>query len=389
MQYNLQNSLLTSLEISKKSGFKKPNSWPNIRKNIHDNCISLLVDDRYPIGFAATVTGGYSVDIDGEPYADYSSGAQFAVADWADYSATDGYSISYPDGASTAHIIDIYPQTEGENITQFKCQRVAESGTEEQGVLWVHFNLSNAIMLEEMLYNDVINRLCSAITAKGDKITLTSIYGWASGIYSAFTNCYALEYLPAFVTINEERTYWQTFKGTAVKTVKLMQGKSNSSSYDLFNGCRQLEQVKGNFVIIPTERTFKDCRSIKKLPAIDAANSTNMDEFLTNAAALEDTVLDVSAAAGLTKITCFGTAEYFMGGFKGLRVSNSAPFSGTTPQINVSYTGMDRAALVQLFNDLPTVTDNQTVNITGCIGTSSLSEDDKAIATDKGWLITE
>ena len=78
-----------------------------------------------------------------------------------------------------------------------------------------------------------------------------------------------------------------------------------------------------------------------------------------------------------------------MDGFKGLRVSNQAPFSGSTPQINVSYTGMDRAALVQLFNDLPTVSGGQVINITGCTGSADLTEDDKSIATNKGWDITE
>jgi hypothetical protein len=69
---------------------------------------------------------------------------------------------------------------------------------------------------------------------------------------------------------------------------------------------------------------------------------------------IEDTILDVSAATGLTKIGCYGDSSHFMGGFKGLRVSDQAPFdSATAPQIDVSYTGMDRNALVQLFQDLP------------------------------------
>ena len=50
---------------------------------------------------------------------------------------------------------------------------------------------------------------------------------------------------------------------------------------------------------------------------------------------------------------------------------------------------MNRAALVQLFNDLPTVSGGQIINIVGCTGTPDLDEVDKAIAIDKGWTITE
>lgn len=391
MQYNLQNSLLTNLDIGKKSNFKKPSSWPDIRKNLTPNSIRLLADIRYPLGFIATVTGGYSVDIDGEHYGNYNSAAQFSMADWSGYTDTDGYDITYPEDATKAHIIDIYPQSADENIIKFNCSRVAESGTEEQGVLWAHFNLTNAIGLDSLFFDDNYkNTLVTAVTAKSDKITLTSIYGWSSGINRAFANSSSLEYLPSFETREGQKTYWEVFKGTKIKKIKLSQGKTSTDSYGLFEGCQQLEKILGDFTIVPTERTFLDCRNLTQFPALDATSSTNMSDFITNAKSLKDTVLDVRSATGATRIGCYAqSSDYFMSGFKGLRVSSSAPFTGGTPQINVQYTGLDRQALVTLFNDLPTVSDGQIINLTGCSGTSSLSEEDKTIATDKGWTITE
>ena len=382
---NLVYSLLGRSSSGGWSG--KPASWPDIRKNLIPNSIRLLADERYPLGFTASATGGYTVKIDGEVKGTYASGAQCSIpqTDWPNT----GYPIDYPTGAETAHIVDIYPTTEENNITAFKCSRVAASGTEAQGVLWAHFNLTNAIMLDEMLYNDVTNELCTAITAKSDKITLTSIYGWSSGINRTFANCSSLEYIPSLITRSGQKTYWEAFKGTQIKKVKLSQGKTSTDSYGLFQSCQQLEKISSNFTIVPTERTFLNCQSLKQLPTLDSTSSTNMSDFIVNAKSLKDTVLDVRDATGATRIGCFAqSSDYFMNGFKGLRVSNQAPFDSWSPQIDIRNTGLDRDALVQLFNDLPTVTNGQIINITGTTGTADLTDDDKAIATDKGWTIT-
>lgn len=358
MQFNLQNSLLIGLEIKRKSRtFKKPNSWPDIRKNLVDNSIRLLVDDRYPIGFIATITGGYSVDIDGEHYADYNSEAQFSMADWSEYSATDGYAIDYPTGATKAHIIDIYPQTNGNNITAFKCMRVAESGNEEQGVLWAHLNLTNTINLARGFAYDGGNNnpLMEALTAKNNLVKV-------NGLSVCFYNNTSLSYVPTIDGQNNTMEIYGLFYRTAIKKVDI----------------KNLKFAEGSIA-------FYSCYNLEELPkGIDYSDATNMSYFLFYNYALKDTVLDVSAATGLTRIGLNGTT-----GIKGLRVSNSAPFSSSTPQIDIRETGLDRTALVQLFNDLPTVSDGQIINITGCTGTTDLSDEDKTIATAKGWTIAE
>ena len=364
MQYNLQNSLLTSLEIAAKSGFKKPSSWPDIRKNLVDNSIRLLVDDRYPIGFIATVTGGYSVNIDGEHYADYNSEAKFSIADWSQYADTDGYAINYPTGASKAHIIDIYPQTAGNNITNCRCSRVAASGNEQQGLLWAHFNLSNQIALT-FFANDsasYIEPLLTAITAKGNKLSTRSLY-------YAFADT-ALEYVPDFIFASSMGYLLDgAFSNTKLVNIAI-KDTAFTELNEVFNNCQDLEKLD-----------FKN---------VNFSGLTSMRNTITNAVKIKNIIIDLSAATGLKAISLYGDNTHFIGGLKGLRVSSSAPFdNATSPQINVSYTGLDRAALVQLFNDLPTVTGGQTINITGCCGTDSLTDDDKAIVTDKGWSFGE
>jgi hypothetical protein len=69
-----------------------------------------------------------------------------------------------------------------------------------------------------------------------------------------------------------------------------------------------------------------------------------------------------------------------------LRNTGTGQYAGTSPQINISYNGLGQAALVQVFNDLPTLT-SKTINITGCSGAAALTPAERAIATGKGWTI--
>jgi hypothetical protein len=76
----------------------------------------------------------------------------------------------------------------------------------------------------------------------------------------------------------------------------------------------------------------------------------------------------------------------------GLRLRNTgsgqwAGSSGTF--IDISYTNLGQAALVQVFNDLPTVTaiPPKTINITDATGAAALTGPERAIATGKNWVI--
>ena len=69
-----------------------------------------------------------------------------------------------------------------------------------------------------------------------------------------------------------------------------------------------------------------------------------------------------------------------------LRLLNAGAgqWTGSSPQINVSYCDLGVAALNQLFTDLTTIT-SKTINITGCTGAAGCT---RSIATAKGWTVT-
>jgi hypothetical protein len=70
--------------------------------------------------------------------------------------------------------------------------------------------------------------------------------------------------------------------------------------------------------------------------------------------------------------------------------TSAGQWTGTSPQINVSYTNMSTAQLVQLFNDMAAQGNvvSKTINITGATGAAGLTAANRLIVTSKGWTIT-
>lgn len=327
-------SMFRNLLMQQKGWSGKPADWSDIRKDCPANSIALYagVKSDYSqynnLGFAANCIGGYNVFIDGTQYGStYASGSTCTIT-WSTSGITTGDDITTP-SALKAHKIWISPATEGNNITKFRCARVAASGTEQQGVLWEHFNLSNSIDIGGNFNNDNMynNKILLAVTAKNNKIK------YSGTLYWSYQNCNMLEYLPI------------------------------------------LEQMSAS--AINANRAFADCSALKKLiiknfkpsdftsggygtTSLEKWNiqewnlsSCNLFQF-TPAANINVGNLDISTNNTITRFVLNGASNRFLSKFTGLMVSSEAPFNdATSPQINVSYTGMDRQALVQLFNDLP------------------------------------
>jgi hypothetical protein len=247
-----------------------------------------------------------------------------------------GDDITTP-SALKAHKIWIEPAA-GDNITAFRI-------TANSGVLWAHHNQTNVINLSESYRNCPV---LTAITAKNNII-------YANNLYTAFQNCPLLEYLP-IINAAQNSVNADNFISNcnSMKTITF----KNSDKFNIGRGgyCQNLEQIKADkyLFINVANGLFRNCPKLTKLPSLQFnSNLTSAENVLRNDTSLEPFNIDIQDCASMAKFTCFGENASTILNLKSLRVSNEAPFTGTPPQINVSYTGLDRNALVQLFNDLP------------------------------------
>ena len=356
--------------------FYPPTDWLDndskqidIRKNAENNSIVLLVGHsadftKYSLlGILAdTSSGTYDVYIDSVLVGSgVTKNTQYDI----DFSTINtSYGSATTPESLVLHKVVIKPTTSGSTITVFHCARTTgATGIQYNGILWCHFELSNRFSLNQAFASDTDTYRSSrmrAITAQNNLLKPTSLY-------NSFYRCTALIYIPIIDGIgNPYNIYRFVYNCPNLKRICFRDFNNNSNSTTSFASCSVLEQIQCNNSEIGIAREGFD--SLYSLKLIPNKKIYSLQQSVTNATSLQPTKIDASSYTALTKIGLYGTSTYPMRGLRGLKVSNEAPFSGSSPQINVSYTGLDRDALRELFTSLPTVTGGQTLNCVACSG---------------------
>jgi hypothetical protein len=248
--------------------------------------------------------------------------------------------------------------------------------------------------------------------------TITTLSG-------AFQNNYNLKSITLPTTANSVSSMSNAFSGCNILTsVVLPTSMSACTNWsNAFNNCLSLETI-----VLPAtvpagttifSNTFLNCVSLESitLPTTQTTSLTNCGNMFNQCGSLKEIKNTDKLGSNLTTgalcsfvgntytpslsgltFSCKMSAFDFSGTstaiskLTSIRMLNTgtAQWTGSSPQVNISYTSIAYTALVQLFNDIAaqgTVT-SKTINITGCAGASSLTSADRLILTSKGWTIT-
>ncbi len=350
--------------------WQKPSDWIDIRSGALPNSVYFLVGhsadfSAYPIfAVKATVSnsGTYDVFVDGIKQATTASGTVTEL-DWQTLALTSGYDVTYPTALRT-HIVRVTPTVSSNTITVI---RQAGAAGAHSGTLWVHFTLENRVNIDILLAEESFfdSPLVEAITSVNDELLIstgTSATEGVSGLYGVHSP--SLKHLPLLIGEGSEYLcwgYWSLNGCEKLRKLRLKNMTFNTASSSL-RGCTSLEKIECDNAYLQmgtTSTSLVNLYKLKQLPPFkyfpNVSNKNYKQGFyLIKAAGLKDTNLDLSVMKDAAHMGVCGSSSYRMDGLKGLTVSNEAPFDSTTsPQLDVSYTGLDRAALVNLFNSMP------------------------------------
>jgi len=197
---------------------------------------------------------------------------------------------------------------------------------------------------------------------------------------SMFTACYSLQSVPLFNTANVTNMVNMFVSCLSLQSVPLFNTANVTSMVNMFVDCRSLQSVPlFNTANVNTMGSmFVDCRSLQSVPLFNTANVTNMSSMFNNCFSL-NSIPALSTAAITTDFTNFALN------------SNSLNRCQMVFQRTVSFANcqLSRDAIVEIFNNLATVTPPQTITITGNWGVTALSAADLLIATNKGWVVVQ
>ena len=377
VQTNKEDIASLDAELDENREWQKPEDWIDITSGALNNSIYLLIGhsadySKFPY-FGCNVvlsdtTHNFKLYIDYNLQGTYASGTDVKLS-WQTLNLSTGSQTTFPEELKT-HVIRITPENSADTIAEYKSVRYASGTTAEyQGVLWAHFAVNSIGNVAFAQYSpQVVNQDLVALTALGDNlhITGTSIERLVGNTQDKYQQ--RSQYLAKLPVIEVDTV---TAIGGAfnhagpLKRAKLIVNNSitaySRDQYGLSTSFASgnIEEIEVNKPIIMDSWTASNSSlfrvsNIKKLPAFDFSASQRLAIFLTENTNLEDMILDVSAATNLKQIEVFGTSSKRQDGLKGLYVSSSAPFDyATAPQIKVSYTGLSRAALVNLFKSMP------------------------------------
>ena len=212
---------------------------------------------------------------------------------------------------------------------------------------------------------------CKSLTS----VTLPTSMSACTNFNSTFVSCFLITSITLPNTVGAVTTFNSAFTQCYSLKTCILPGAAQLSLvndiYGIFQGCSDLA----------TLTNFNKIGSLTATPLIAGNNITN-GRFTSGSA--------ISFSGPLSLLQLNGTN--LKTDVQSVRLLNASAgqWTGSSPQINVSYTNMSTAQIVQLFNDMAaqgTQPTTKTINITLATGAAALTAADRLIVTSKNWTI--
>ena len=235
-----------------------------------------------------------------------------------------------------------------------------------------------------------------------EKVDIKTI-GNATNIVNMFNNCYSLQSVPLFNTINVTSMI-NMFSGCfSLQSVPLFNTQNVISMSLMFYACYSLQSVPlfNTQNVTDMGSMFFGCYSLQSVPLFNTQKVTTMQQMFQNCFSLQSVPLfntqNVTSMNNMFQ-NCYSLN--FIPNFNTALVTNFTTFANgcnsldrcTTifrNSVGLQSCQLSKDALVEVFTNLTnrTATTSATIDITGNWGASALTAADRLIATNKNYVI--
>ena len=193
-----------------------------------------------------------------------------------------------------------------------------------------------------------------------------------------FQDCTNLTSIPLLNTSNVTNMI-NMFNGcTNLTTIPLINTSKVTNISNMFYGCSNLTNIPllNTINVSLMDDMFHGCTNLTTIPLLNTSNVTQMGSMFFNCTSLITVPeLDVS------KVTFFGNMFYNCTNLKSILMT------GMKESFDISASKkFERTDLVTILNNLGTVTSTKRLTM-GATNIGKLTDEDKAIATNKGWTL--
>lgn len=227
-------------------------------------------------------------------------------------------------------------------------------------------------------------------------VDLSGIETAANAFNSSYVRNVNFGHLPATFYSFDSCFYNATRLETIEFTMESSDAEKRISFANAFYKCSQLaafpldmQHIKKQRpnVTFNFENAFYNCSNMAGVADFCGVGIMGSNGILNGCTKIEE-VLNINMRTSATFSTPFGTSQ----GRSALRRLTFTDGSlAPAGAIYLNYCSFNRDSMVELFESLPTATNGQSISIIGnpCVTDGTLTEADKAIATAKGWTLTE
>jgi len=230
-----------------------------------------------------------------------------------------------------------------------------------------------------------------------ESVVLPPTMNSVTTMVTAFLNCYKLE----TITMPTSMSSCNNFNSTFIRNRKLVTLTmpatvgTGTNWITAFFQCIALKTL-----ILPTSQTttltnanqlIEGCGSLTTITNVDKLGSLGATPLLNLTSMTGANLVPSLTFTCPMSIFSFNgsvTATNLITDIRFLNTS-AGQWTGTSPQINISFTSLSTASLVTLFNDMAAqgAVVGKTINITSATGAAGLTPSDRAIITSIGWTI--
>lgn len=227
----------------------------------------------------------------------------------------------------------------------------------------------------------------------------------ATSMSSIFDNCIDMTSIPELNTSNVTNMSGMFYGCSSLTTIPNLDTSKVRTMSEMFRSCSSLTSIpKLNTSNVESmDYMFSNCSRLSDVPQLDTSNVTRMDSMFNNCGNITSLpLLNTSKVTSmhymlggcqrLTEIPAFDCANCTDdSALKGFMLYAYAVTAIHLRNIKVrldisSPRNLTREAIVEVLNNLATVTSTKTLTM-GETNLAKLTDEDKAIATNKGWTL--
>ena len=196
---------------------------------------------------------------------------------------------------------------------------------------------------------------------------------------SMFSSCSNLATVPLFDTSNVTNMKSMFYVCSKLTTVPRFDTSKVTNMISMFDGCSKLTTVPrfdtSNVTIM--DSMFYDCSKLTTVPLFDTSNVADMTSMFSNCSSITTVPqFDIAKVMYIGNIfsNCYRLEEIHMININAnLNISSSTKFT--------------REALLEIIGNLKAQTSGTKTLTMGSTNLAKLTDEDKAIATNKGWTL--